>query len=130
MSHFFKRNPNASRTDALIQARNFLAKAEPFNDNENLFFFQAATLFLTYQDDNELSMSGQEEITKLAKYLEELTFQAAIYEGINNGLFIPSVDEDNELCLKAIPQEEFAETGVSSEVQAEYKQLKDNYFND
>ncbi len=129
MPQFIQRDPNAKRSDALITARHLLKQAQPFNDNEDLYFLQAAGLFLMFQDDNELSMAGSEEMVMLAKQLEELSAQATMYDGIMTGLFIPVLDGDNNLCFKAILQEEFVETGVSAEVQSQYQELKDISIN-
>jgi Leu/Phe-tRNA-protein transferase len=121
MPQFIQRDPTANRADALNTARDLLNEAESFNDNESLYFFQSAGLFLMFQDDNELSMAGPEEMAALARQLEELSFQATMYAGIMNGLFIPVLDGDNNLCFKAVSSEEFNETGVSEEVQSQYK---------
>ena len=121
MPQFIQRDPTANRADALNTARDLLNEAESFNDNESLYFLQSAGLFLMFQDDNELSMAGPEEMVALARQLEELSFQATMYAGIMNGLFIPVLDGDNNLCFKAVSSEEFNETGVSEEVQSQYK---------
>ena len=121
MSQFIQRDPTANRGDALNTARDFLNEAEPFNDDKDLYFLQAAGLFLMFQDDNELSMAGSEEMVALARQLEELSFQATMYAGIMNGLFIPVLDEDNNLCFKGVPVEEFNETGVHQDVQAQFQ---------
>ena len=129
MSQFIQRDPTANRADALNTARDFLNEAEPFNDDKNLYFLQAAGLFLMFQDDNELSMAGPEEMVALARQLEELSFQATMYSGIMNGLFIPVLDGDNNLCFKAVSSEEFNETGVSEEVQSQFRHLKEMDIN-
>ena len=121
MPQFIQRDPTANRADALNTARDLLNEAESFNDDKNLYFLQAAGLFLMFQDDNELSMAGPEEMVALARQLEELSFQATMYAGILNGLFIPVIDEDNNLCFKGVPPEEFNETGVHEDIQAQYK---------
>ena len=82
-----------------------------------------------FQDDNELSMAGPEEMVALARQLEELSFQATMYAGIMNGLFIPVLDGDNNLCFKAVSSEEFNETGVSEEVQSQFRHLKEMDIN-
>ena len=129
MSQFIQRDPNAKRADALNTARDFLNEAEPFDDDKNLYFLEAAGLFLMFQDDNELSMAGPEEMVALARQLEELSFQATMYAGIMNGLFIPVLDGDNNLCFKAVSSEEFNETGVSEEVQSQFRHLKEMDIN-
>ena len=129
MSQFIQRDPNAKRADALNTARDFLNEAEPFDDDKNLYFLEAAGLFLMFQDDNELSMAGPEEMVALARQLEELSFQATMYSGIMNGLFIPVLDGDNNLCFKAVSSEEFNETGVSEEVQSQFRHLKEMDIN-
>ena len=129
MPQFIQRDPTANRADALNTARDLLNEAESFNDNESLYFFQSAGLFLMFQDDNELSMAGPEEMVALARQLEELSFQATMYSGIMNGLFIPVLDGDNNLCFKAVSSEEFNETGVSEEVQSQFRHLKEMDIN-
>jgi hypothetical protein len=129
MPQFIQRDPNANRADALNTARDLLNEAESFNDNESLYFLQSAGLFLMFQDDNELSMAGPEEMVALARQLEELSFQATMYAGIMNGLFIPVLDGDNNLCFKAVSSEEFNETGVSEEVQSQFRHLKEMDIN-
>jgi hypothetical protein len=123
MPQFIQRDPNAKRADALIAARQLLDKGDPFNDNEELCFLQAAGLFLMFQDDNELSIAGSEEMTMLAKQLEELAFQATMYRGVMIGAFLPVLDGSNNLCFKAVAPEEFDETGVSLEIKAQYENL-------
>ena len=129
MPQFIQRDPTANRADALNTARDLLNEAESFNDNESLYFFQSAGLFLMFQDDNELSMAGPEEMVALARQLEELSFQATMYSGIMNGLFIPVLDGDNNLCFKAVSSKEFNETGVSEEVQSQFRHLKEMDIN-
>ena len=129
MPQFIQRDPTANRADALNTARDLLNEAESFNDNESLYFLQSAGLFLMFQDDNELSMAGPEEMVALARQLEELSFQATMYAGIMNGLFIPVLDGDNNLCFKAVSSEEFNETGVSEEVQSQFRHLKEMDIN-
>ena len=129
MPQFIQRDPTANRADALNTARDLLNEAESFKDNESLYFLQSAGLFLMFQDDNELSMAGPEEMVALARQLEELSFQATMYAGIMNGLFIPVLDGDNNLCFKAVSSEEFNETGVSEEVQSQFRHLKEMDIN-
>lgn len=130
MALFVQRNPESSKAEALNQAREFLDQGMPFNDNEDKFFLQAAGLFLMFKDDNELSMAGAEEMIELAAQLEELSFQAAMYNGLKTGLFIPTLDENNKLSFLAIPPEEFEETGVSSVIQEQYQKVKDKFLED
>jgi hypothetical protein len=51
-----------------------LEQSKSIDDNESLYFLQAAGLFLMFQDDNALSMAGPEEMVALARQLEELIF--------------------------------------------------------
>ena len=130
MSLFIQRNPESSKAEALSQAREFFDQGMPYHDNEDKLFLQAAGLFLMFKDDNELSMAGAEEMIELAAQLEELSFQATMYNGVKSGLFIPTLNENNQLSFISVPQEEFEETGVPSVIQKQYQELKNKALED
>jgi len=113
-SLFIHRNPNKDREEALQQAREFLADADPTSPNEDenfSLYLQAAGLFIMYgSDDSELGLAGAEEMYTLAQRLRNLTLDTLLYETILNGTVLPNVDEDGELLISVANPEKFLDT--------------------
>ena len=128
-SLFIQRDPNASRAEALQQAREFLLNADPISEDEdkNLnMYLSAAGLFLMYQEpDNDLGMAGAEEMYRLACRLKELVLDAAVLATIQKGICLPSVDEEGELIFTGVKPEDFDNAGVPSAVQKEYYKVNE-----
>jgi len=123
-SLFLQRDSNASRAEALQQAREYLLNADPLSEDhdKNLnMYLAAAALFLMYQEpDNDLGMAGAEETYWLACRLKELVLGAAVLDTIQKGISLPSVDEEGELIFTKVEPEDFDNAGVPSAVQKEY----------
>ena len=121
---FYKRKDGVSRADALQQARNCLAKANPMSpdpDDNVTLYYQAAGLFLMYgSKENDLQMAGEEEISLLAHKLRDLMLDSALLDAIGSGLVVPGIDEQDELTIQGIPPEDFNDAGVPLDVQEQY----------
>jgi hypothetical protein len=128
-SLFIQRDPNASRAEALQQAREFLLNADPISDDEDKNFnmyLSAAGLFLMYQEpDNDLGMAGADEMHWLACRLKQLVLDAAVLATIHKGICLPSVDEEGELIFTGVVPEDFDNAGVCPEVQKEYYRVNE-----
>ena len=121
---FFQRKEGVTRAEALQQARDLLAKANPLSQNPDdnvTLYYQAAGLFLMYASkENELQMAGAKEVSVLAHKLRDLALDASLVDAINTGLVVPGVDEQDELTVQGIHPEDFDDAGVPLCVQKEY----------
>jgi len=121
---FFQRKEGITRANALQQARDLLAKANPMSpnseENETLYY-QAAGLFLMYgSKENDLQMAGAREVALLAHKLRDLALDSSLLDAIGTGLVIPGVDEEDELTVEGIHPEDFDDAGVPLDIQKEY----------
>ena len=121
---FFKRKDNVSRADALQQARDLLAKANPMSsdpDDNIALYCQAAGLVLMYgSKENDLQMAGEREIFLVAQKLSDLALDSSLLDAINSGLIVPGIDEEDELTIQGIHPEDFDDAGVPADIQKEY----------
>ena len=121
---FFQRKEGITRAEALQQARDLLAKANPLSqdpDDNITMYCQAAGLFLMYSSkENELQMASAREVSVLAHKLRDLFLDASLVDAIKTGLVVPGVDEQDELTVQGIHPEDFDDAGVPLYVQKEY----------
>ena len=121
---FFQRKDDVSRADALQQARDLLAEANPvsLDPKENVVLYcQAAGLFLMYgSKENDLQMAGEREVLLLAHKLRDLALDSSLLDAIGTGLVIPGIDEEDELTVEGIHPEDFNDSGVPAHIQEKY----------